>query len=220
MRRLFAIFMILILAAGYAACGGGEEEPSAVDSDGDGWTDVQEREAGSDPFNADTDGDGRWDPLDPNPLDANIPVAQTPAPTTPPTTPPAPQPSPTGQPGASPTSKPAWTGPAGPISAAILQECQSQFLAEYEEVASATVRQSTDNKTIFLEFSLRWEIPRDRAKPLSEAFVELTMARVDVPPGAGLGPGRYDYVTTVTEAAGVLLVQGKKCADCDSMTWL
>ena len=39
-------------------------------------------------------------------------------------------------------------------------------------------------------------------------------------PGAGLGPGSYDYVTTVTEAAGVLLIQGKKCADCDSITWL
>ncbi len=87
-------------------------------------------------------------------------------------------------------------------------------------MASASARQSADDKTILLDFSLRWEIPHARAKPLSEAFVELTMARVDVAPGAGLGPGSYDYVTTVTEAAGVLLIQGKKCADCDSMTWL
>ncbi len=218
MRRLFAVFMILILAAGYAACGGGEEEPSAVDSDGDGWTDVQERESGSDPFNVDTDGDGLWDPLDPNPLDTNIPATQTPAPTTPPT--PTPQASPTNQPAPSHTPTPARPGPASPISADILRECQSQFLAEYGEVASASVRQSPDNKTILLEFSLRWEIPHPRAKPLSDAFVELMMSKVDVSPGAGLRPGSYDCVTTVTETGGILLVQGKKCADCDSMTWL
>ena len=49
--------------------------PTPVDSDGDGWTDTQERIVGTDPHNVDTDGDGIWDPKDPNPV-----VAQTPMP--------------------------------------------------------------------------------------------------------------------------------------------
>jgi tetratricopeptide (TPR) repeat protein len=55
-----------------------------MDSDGDGWTDVQEKKAGTDPSNKDTDNDGYWDSKDPNPLDTNIPVAESvpaPAPT-------------------------------------------------------------------------------------------------------------------------------------------
>lgn len=47
------------------------------DSDGDGWTDQQEMNAGTDPYNKDTDGDGYWDPKDDNPLDPDIPVTQT-----------------------------------------------------------------------------------------------------------------------------------------------
>ena len=43
-----------------------------VDSDGDGWSDVQEMTAATDPNNVDTDSDGYWDPHDPNPLDAEI----------------------------------------------------------------------------------------------------------------------------------------------------
>ncbi len=38
------------------------------DSDGDGWTDEQERRAGTNPFAKDSDGDGIWDSTDPNPL--------------------------------------------------------------------------------------------------------------------------------------------------------
>ena len=38
------------------------------DSDFDGWTDTQEREAHTNPFDVDTDHDGIWDPEDPNPL--------------------------------------------------------------------------------------------------------------------------------------------------------
>ena len=38
------------------------------DSDFDGWTDTQEREAHTNPFDVDTDQDGIWDPEDPNPL--------------------------------------------------------------------------------------------------------------------------------------------------------
>ena len=51
--------------------------PTPSDSDGDGWDDEQERAAGTNPYSKDTDGDGYWDSLDPNPLDPNIPVAPT-----------------------------------------------------------------------------------------------------------------------------------------------
>jgi hypothetical protein len=44
------------------------------DSDGDGWTDDQERRAGTDPYLVDTDSDGAWDPNDPNPLLAPTPT--------------------------------------------------------------------------------------------------------------------------------------------------
>jgi hypothetical protein len=51
------------------------------DSDGDGWDDEQERRAGTNPHKVDTDGDGIWDPQDPNPSDPNIPPKATPIPT-------------------------------------------------------------------------------------------------------------------------------------------
>jgi len=44
------------------------------DSDGDGWNDEQEKKAETDPYNVDTDGDGIWDPKDPNPLVASTPT--------------------------------------------------------------------------------------------------------------------------------------------------
>jgi beta-lactamase superfamily II metal-dependent hydrolase len=88
---------ILILALVLGAVGCEAEE----DSDGDGWPDSQEISAGTDPESVDSDGDGYWDPHDPNPLDANIPVAgtatptPTPTPTTTPTTAPTATPTPT-----------------------------------------------------------------------------------------------------------------------------
>ena len=47
---------------------------TAEDSDGDGLTDEQERSAGTNPHNVDTDGDGYWDINDPNPLDSSVPT--------------------------------------------------------------------------------------------------------------------------------------------------
>ena len=43
------------------------EKTIQKDSDFDGWTDIQEREAHTNPFDADTDHDGIWDPEDPDP---------------------------------------------------------------------------------------------------------------------------------------------------------
>jgi hypothetical protein len=78
---------IILPALLFILLGGTSCEP--IDSDGDGWSDVQEMTAATDPNNVDTDNDGYWDPHDPNPLDAEIhedevltePEAESPAPT-------------------------------------------------------------------------------------------------------------------------------------------
>ena len=65
--------MLLITAIGITACinGKAEEDPN-LDTDGDGLTDVEEAELGTDPNNEDSDGDGTSDGdevdlgLDPN----------------------------------------------------------------------------------------------------------------------------------------------------------
>lgn len=58
------------------------------DSDQDGWTNLEEEQAGTDPYNKDTDGDGYNDPVDPNPLvpQTTAPPSTTSPPTQPPTT--------------------------------------------------------------------------------------------------------------------------------------
>ena len=62
--------MIIAVVVMFSGC------VEAQDSDGDGWTDQQEINAGTDPYNKDTDGDGYWDPNDGNPLDPDIPGKQ------------------------------------------------------------------------------------------------------------------------------------------------
>jgi len=47
-------------------------ESQPKDSDLDGWTDVEEQEAGTSPFDSDTDDDGIKDPEDPTPLHPGI----------------------------------------------------------------------------------------------------------------------------------------------------
>jgi len=69
MKSSFALVVTLLMAYVIVAIGCG----GADDTDGDGWTDAQERKAGTALYKADTDGDGYPDPEDPNPLDASIP---------------------------------------------------------------------------------------------------------------------------------------------------
>jgi hypothetical protein len=211
MKHLAVLLLVLVLAAGYAACGGDEAPPA--DSDGDGWTDAWEEVVGTDLFNVDTDGDGYEDPADPDPLDAGIP-APTPSPA--PTTTPARTPEAT----ATATQGAFRPGPAEAIPAQVLLDCAQQFNVEQADVTSATVYQSTDYKTIFLPFTVHWTVPHSEMKPLAEEYVRLVKARVDVPPDATIGAGRYEYIPYVNDAGGLLLVQGRKCAECESVTWL
>ena len=89
-RMFLTCLMILCLLLGTTSCLFPdlypEENGSAVDTDGDGWTNAQEKIADTDPNNVDTDSDGYWDPHDPNPLDPNVPVDKgLPKPTSEPT---------------------------------------------------------------------------------------------------------------------------------------
>lgn len=65
--------LIGIALAGYINHSGETSEKSIQkDSDIDGWSDVQEREAQTNPFDVDTDHDGIWDPEDTDPLRPGI----------------------------------------------------------------------------------------------------------------------------------------------------
>jgi len=57
-------------------------------------------------------------------------------------------------------------------------------------------------------------------KSLAEQFIRLVMSTVAVAPGEDLGPGNYSYVTYVNHASGLLIIEGRKCAECMEMTWL
>jgi hypothetical protein len=213
---VLVLALTLALALGAMACGGAEEQ-ATLDSDGDGWTDSREQSAGTDPASVDTDGDGYWDPQDPNPLDPNIPVAMTTPATTSMTTPVL-SPTPTLAPTI--TYWPAQALAVEIIPEDILQELAWQFLTENEQVIGTTAYQSTDAKAIFLPFSVHWEATITDIKRLAEEFVRLVKSRVDTPPGTDIGTGKYDYVTYVNEVGGLLIVQGSKCAECDTITWL
>ena len=99
-----------------------------VDSDGDGWSNTQEKTAGTDPNNVDTD-DGYWDPHDPNPLDPNIPVDKgLPKPTPSPTTTETPTPTPTATP--APPANSTATPAIAPEEAALQELRKVQFAVE------------------------------------------------------------------------------------------
>jgi hypothetical protein len=70
LKILFVLFIVLSLMVVTVSCA------QPIDSDGDGWSDMNEMAAGTDPYNVDSDSDGYWDPQDANPLDATIPLKE------------------------------------------------------------------------------------------------------------------------------------------------
>jgi len=73
-RKLLIIAtMLLCCLLWTTSCEYLEEAAPQLDSDGDGWSDANEKITGTAKDNVDTDNDGYWDPHDPNPLDPNIP---------------------------------------------------------------------------------------------------------------------------------------------------
>ena len=75
-RGFLMILLSLFLLLSAISCQALESLESMMDSDGDGWTDAREGTAGTDPGSVDSDDDGYWDPLDPNPLDPSIPPVE------------------------------------------------------------------------------------------------------------------------------------------------
>jgi len=73
-----ALSIVTLVLSGCNSLGNGFAE--VIDTDGDGWSDLQEERAGTNPNEPDTDGDGYWDPKDANPLDPNIPSITQPTP--------------------------------------------------------------------------------------------------------------------------------------------
>ena len=68
----------LLLISTLVSCGQPSQSTMADrDTDGDGWSDAQELQAGTDYQNVDTDGDGHWDSKDANPLDSSINSQET-----------------------------------------------------------------------------------------------------------------------------------------------
>ena len=76
-KTIAGLITVVLIASVVVFSGCVEEEAQLQDSDGDSWSDQQEINAGTDPNNKDTDGDGYWDAKDENPLDPDIPVKQT-----------------------------------------------------------------------------------------------------------------------------------------------
>jgi hypothetical protein len=74
-RFYFISALILCMLLFITSCTDLSQFEEFNDSDGDGWSDAQEKLAGTDPQKLDTDDDGYWDPHDANPLDPDIPIA-------------------------------------------------------------------------------------------------------------------------------------------------
>ena len=146
--------IILCLLLGTTSCEYLEEIDSQLDSDGDGWTNAQEKIAKTDPNSVDTDEDGYWDPHDPNPLDPSIPANDwLPEPATSPAITPTPAP---------PTSASSNVTPTiDPVQAALeeLSEIQDavRFMMSNNKLTSLThpVTVPTNDMHCFPDISTR-----------------------------------------------------------------
>ena len=124
--------LILFLLLSTSSCLVPEESSAMIDTDGDGWSNAQERTAGTDPNKVDTDDDGYWDPHDPNPLDPNIPVDKG-----------LPKPAP----GETATPTPTPTPPAAPaepatttVTPAVTPEAAAEELRKVQDAVEVMMR--------------------------------------------------------------------------------
>ncbi|MBA7708352.1 hypothetical protein ES703_117250 [subsurface metagenome] len=124
--------LTLLLLLSTSSCLVPEESSAMVDSDGDGWSNTQEKTAGTDPNKVDTDDDGYWDPHDPNPLDPNIPVDKG-------LLEPAPEETATPTPTPTPTATPAE--PAAPaVTPTVTPETAAEELRKVQDAVEVMMR--------------------------------------------------------------------------------
>ena len=131
-RWILTSLLTLLLLLSTSSCLVPEESSAMVDSDGDGWSNTQEKTAGTDPNKVDTDDDGYWDPHDPNPLDPNIPVDKG-------LLEPAPEETATPTPTPTPTATPAE--PAAPaVTPTVTPETAAEELRKVQDAVEVMMR--------------------------------------------------------------------------------
>ena len=131
-RWILTSLLTLLLLLSTSSCLVPEESSAMVDSDGDGWSNTQEKTAGTDPNKVDTDDDGYWDPHDPNPLDPNIPVDKG-------LLEPAPEETATPTPTPTPTATPAE--PAAPaVTPTVTPEAAAEELRKVQDTVEVMMR--------------------------------------------------------------------------------
>jgi len=131
-RWILTSLLTLLLLLSTSSCLVPEESSAMVDSDGDGWSNTQEKTAGTDPNKVDTDDDGYWDPHDPNPLDPNIPVDKG-------LLEPAPEETATPTPTPTPTATPAE--PAAPaVTPTVTPEAAAEELRKVQDAVEVMMR--------------------------------------------------------------------------------
>ncbi|HZJ03014.1 MAG TPA: hypothetical protein VFE20_04910 [Thermoleophilia bacterium] len=76
-----------------------------------------------------------------------------------------------------------------------------------------------EDDQVSLALMVASSVGADQAKELGENFVRLVKTSIDDPPGAQIGPGKYDYLIGVYGPGQQKIVMGAKVAPGDHITW-